>query len=191
MDPFTQRMLERAKARREKLDTQLSNAGHVVKVRRSPLKDANTILLQSKSSNEDAKKLTDKYSASNVLNTESATVNLREEAYNSSENSKIIKAYSPDKENGAKMDLIVRSKLQRMGKLYSNDACCELSSPIHRTEEEFSAEEKSIESKDVKRVGGTRLDRLAALASTINNWEDDLSHPLLVKIDDLENSKYD
>ncbi|KAK0094820.1 hypothetical protein PV326_009930 [Microctonus aethiopoides] len=181
MDPFTQRMLERAKARREKLDTQLSNAGHVVKIRRSPLKDANTILLQSKSSNEDVKKVTEKYSASNVLNVESSTVNSCGEAYNSSENSKIIKANSPDKENGAKMDLTVRSKLQRMGKLYSNDVNHELSSPIHRTEEEFSAEEKSIESKDVKRIGGTRLDRLAALASTINNWEDDLSHPLLIK----------
>lgn len=32
-------MLERAKARREKLDTQLSNAGHEIK-RRSPLKEA-------------------------------------------------------------------------------------------------------------------------------------------------------
>lgn len=40
-------MLERAKARREKLDTQLSNAGHDLKKRRSPLKDANTILAQA------------------------------------------------------------------------------------------------------------------------------------------------
>lgn len=39
-------MLERAKARREKLDTQLSNAGHDIKRRRSPLKDANAILAQ-------------------------------------------------------------------------------------------------------------------------------------------------
>jgi len=46
MDPFTQRMLERAKARREKLDTQLSNAGHDVAQRRSPLRDANAILSQ-------------------------------------------------------------------------------------------------------------------------------------------------
>lgn len=37
-------MLERAKARREKLDTQLSNAGHDVQRRRSPLRDANAIL---------------------------------------------------------------------------------------------------------------------------------------------------
>ena len=40
-------MLERARARREKLDTQLSNAGHDIKRRRSPLKDANTILAQA------------------------------------------------------------------------------------------------------------------------------------------------
>lgn len=40
-------MLERAKARREKLDTQLSNAGHDVKQRRSPLKDANALLVQA------------------------------------------------------------------------------------------------------------------------------------------------
>lgn len=40
-------MLERAKARREKLDTKLSNAGHDVKKRRSPLKDANAILVQA------------------------------------------------------------------------------------------------------------------------------------------------
>lgn len=39
-------MLERARARREKLDTQLSNAGHDPKKRRSPLKDANAILSQ-------------------------------------------------------------------------------------------------------------------------------------------------
>lgn len=40
-------MLERAKARREKLDTQLSNAGYNVKTRRSPLKDANALLTQA------------------------------------------------------------------------------------------------------------------------------------------------
>lgn len=40
-----QRMLERAKVRREKLDTQLSSVGHDV-IRRSPLKDANVLLTQ-------------------------------------------------------------------------------------------------------------------------------------------------
>lgn len=38
-------MLERAKVRRERLDTQLSHLGHDVK-KRSPLKDANAILAQ-------------------------------------------------------------------------------------------------------------------------------------------------
>lgn len=52
-----------------------------------------------------------------------------------------------------------------------------LESPIHRTEEKFNAEEIDTEHKPIKR--GARLDRLAALASTINNWEDDLSHPTL------------
>ena len=40
-------MLERAKARRAKLDSQLTSAGHDVKKRRSPLKDANAILAQA------------------------------------------------------------------------------------------------------------------------------------------------
>jgi len=39
-------MLERAKARREKLDEQLTNAGHDVQ-RRSPLTDANALLEQA------------------------------------------------------------------------------------------------------------------------------------------------
>lgn len=57
-----------------------------------------------------------------------------------------------------------------------------MSSPIHRTEEKFTAnddDDDSVEFKSAK--SGARLNRLAALASTINNWEDDLSHPTLVK----------
>jgi len=58
---------------------------------------------------------------------------------------------------------------------FSDDSSYELGSPIHKTEEKFSAEEDDVSYKPVKK--GARLDRLAALASTINNWEDDLSHP--------------
>lgn len=61
--------------------------------------------------------------------------------------------------------------------LSADDTNIGLSSPIHRTEEKFNAEESITDHKPVKR--GARLDRLAALASTINNWEDDLSHPTL------------
>lgn len=42
-----QRMLERAKARREKLDEQMTNAGHDVKKRRSPMKNVNALLEQA------------------------------------------------------------------------------------------------------------------------------------------------
>jgi hypothetical protein len=40
-------MLERAKARREKLDEQLTNAGHNINTRRSPLKNTNALIEQA------------------------------------------------------------------------------------------------------------------------------------------------
>ncbi|XP_015126460.1 anillin [Diachasma alloeum] len=173
MDPFTQRMLERAKARREKLDTKLSNAGHNVQPRRSPLKDANaisalqaTIISETKIPHKERTRESSD-SAVNVIK----TVRRVSEETNKRD---VI----PDKENGENQPKNVKSKLQRLGKLYSDDSR-ELSSPIHRTEEKFSAEDDTTEIKHPKR--GARLDRLAALASEINNWEDDLSHPTLVK----------
>ncbi|XP_043484341.1 anillin isoform X1 [Leptopilina heterotoma] len=180
MDPFTQRMLERAKARREKLDTQLSNAGHDVKRRRSPLKDANAILAKVPA-------ITQKITAKSPKKVMSSSPSSK----SSSPSVSPLKAMrkSPlkipieTKENGESLPPIsVKSKLQRLGKLYSEDDR-ELSSPIHRTEEKFTAndddDEDSVEFKSAK--SGARLNRLAALASTINNWEDDLSHPTLVK----------
>lgn len=50
------------------------------------------------------------------------------------------------------------------------------------------AEENNVDYKPAKR--GARLDRLAALASTINNWEDDLSHPTLSNSKVLMNLLY-
>lgn len=59
----------------------------------------------------------------------------------------------------------------------------DISSPIHRTEAKFyQALEEDIEKEncsskqDVKVKKG--LSRLADLANTINQWEDDLSHPV-------------
>ncbi|XP_076748828.1 anillin-like isoform X2 [Xylocopa sonorina] len=174
MDPFTQRMLERARARREKLDTQLSNAGHDVKRRRSPLKDANAILAQATvTKNKTPTKSPAKLSIDNRISpAKSPRKSVSKNVAN--ENNQTV-----NKENGEVGLYNVRSKLQRLGKLYSDDSSRELSSPIHRTEEKFSAEEDVVEQKPCKR--GARLDRLAALASTINNWEDDLSHPTLIK----------
>ncbi|XP_076249759.1 anillin [Calliopsis andreniformis] len=177
MDPFTQRMLERARARREKLDTQLTNAGHDVKKRRSPLKDANAILAQATViKNKTPSKSPAKVSVESTPPVKSPVKSPRKSVSKSISNENNEQT---NKENGEIGLYNVRSKLQRLGKLYSDDSSRELSSPIHRTEERFNAEEETAEEKPSKR--GARLDRLAALASTINNWEDDLSHPTLVK----------
>ncbi|KAL0119977.1 hypothetical protein PUN28_007979 [Cardiocondyla obscurior] len=175
MEPFIQRMLERAKARREKLDEQLSNAGHDVKKRRSPLKNANTLLEQATVS-ENVVKSPVKTASVNALSSKPSPKTPQSPVSKNvtPENSK-----QDNKENGECDTYNVRFKLQRLGKLYSDDSNLGLSSPIHRTEEKFSAEE-NIDSKPVKK--GARLDRLAALASTINNWEDDLSHPSLTNL---------
>ncbi|XP_025988888.2 anillin isoform X2 [Solenopsis invicta] len=174
MEPFIQRMLERAKARREKLDEQLSNAGHNINTRRSPLKNTNALIEQATAAaaataNESPTKSPIKVTAVSALPTKSprkSPLSKNTMSENAQDN----------KENGQFETYNARSKLHRLGKLYSDDSNLGLSSPIHRTEEKFTAEE-NVEHKPVRR--GARLDRLAALASTINNWEDDLSHPTL------------
>ncbi|XP_051173713.1 anillin isoform X3 [Leptopilina boulardi] len=175
MDPFTQRMLERAKARREKLDTQLSNAGHDVKRRRSPLKDANAILAKVPAITQKISSKSPKKVASSSPSSKSSSPSVS--PLKTSRKSQ-LKTPVETKENGEILPpTSVKSKLQRLGKLYSDER--ELSSPIHRTEETFTADDDSVEFKSAK--SGARLNRLAALASTINNWEDDLSHPTLIK----------
>lgn len=54
-----------------------------------------------------------------------------------------------------------------------------LSSPIHRTEQDFNAATppSTTEPKAPKaKKEGKKFGRLAALADQINNWEDDLTH---------------
>lgn len=59
-----------------------------------------------------------------------------------------------------------------------DDVDSELSSPIHKTEESFSAEQDEREVPDQKqKKSGVRLARFAMLADTIKQWEDDLRHP--------------
>ncbi|XP_068144825.1 anillin isoform X1 [Drosophila tropicalis] len=69
-----------------------------------------------------------------------------------------------------------RNRLQRMGALYSNTD--DLSSPIHRTEAQFHAGDDDVDTEHPpsSRQGKQRFGKLAALADTINQWEDDLSH---------------
>lgn len=57
----------------------------------------------------------------------------------------------------------------------------DLSSPIHRTEQEFTSETPPLVPEARKpKPGGKKFGRLAALADEINNWEDDLSHHTFV-----------
>ncbi|XP_035788236.1 anillin-like isoform X2 [Anopheles albimanus] len=77
-----------------------------------------------------------------------------------------------EKENAEVKNLIrdqSRNQLQRLGTLYSETQ--DLSSPVHRTEGRFH--------EDVKDAGKPKpkLAKLAMLADSINNWEDDTSHP--------------
>lgn len=259
--------MERAKARREKLNMQLSNAGHDPKERRSPLKDANALLLQASGSNIHfsihhlivwkllflVRRII--WIIRVVLALKSTTVSkptVKESPAKQSPVKSSRKLSPPktptardpskesNKENGDNQVSNVRSKLQRLGKLYSGklgslgythtrwyqklvlppsqyrytsnsrlellaeqcrntkdhnfisqllkfhlteDSSRELSSPIHRTEERFAIEEEPVNQKPAK--PGARLGRLAALASTINNWEDDLSHPSIVRFSTL------
>lgn len=68
-----------------------------------------------------------------------------------------------------------RNRLQRMGALYSNTD--DLSSPIHRTEAQFHAgDDEELNERHSPRKGKQRFGKLAALADTINQWEDDTAH---------------
>ncbi|XP_054738655.1 anillin isoform X2 [Anastrepha obliqua] len=68
-----------------------------------------------------------------------------------------------------------RSRLQRLGALYANPN--DLSSPIHRTEGQFCADSptEGVFENSVKPVK-QRYGKLAELACSINQWEDDISH---------------
>lgn len=62
-------------------------------------------------------------------------------------------------------------------KLCLSDNKLLLSPPIPRTEEHFC-----VEAENKPNVHpNARSARLAALANTINQWEDDLSHPSVIK----------
>ncbi|KPJ00809.1 Actin-binding protein anillin [Papilio xuthus] len=70
----------------------------------------------------------------------------------------------------------VKSRLDRLGNLYSDTP--NLSSPIHRTETNFTASPPPASQPKERpaQEGKKKFGRLAALADQINNWEDDLSH---------------
>lgn len=68
-----------------------------------------------------------------------------------------------------------RNQLHRLGALYSNPQ--DMSSPVHRTETQFSVEQMD-ENQDATQSSAKlkKSHRLAELANSINRWEDDIPH---------------
>lgn len=76
----------------------------------------------------------------------------------------------------AKLRDTSRNRLQRLGALYSNN---EISSPIHRTEGNFhegGSEQELDDTEIASKRPKQRFGKLAALANSINNWEDNTAH---------------
>ncbi|CAH1981243.1 unnamed protein product [Acanthoscelides obtectus] len=66
-----------------------------------------------------------------------------------------------------------KNKLKRLGKLYAGGDEVDISSPIHRTEAKFYACEEN-EGQPSSETASKGLRKLAHLAQTINQWEDDV-----------------
>ncbi|XP_076255761.1 anillin, actin binding protein isoform X2 [Rhynchophorus ferrugineus] len=82
-------------------------------------------------------------------------------------------------ENGLREES--KNRLKRLGKLYAGGDEPDISSPIHRTEAQFYSkiandEENPINNQRNAPISRKGLSKLADLADSINQWEDDLSH---------------
>ncbi|XP_049939975.1 anillin-like isoform X4 [Schistocerca serialis cubense] len=171
MDPFTQRMLERARARK-------GNMGHSSNeesTRRSPLQETSNLSEQKLKVTAEVEFMLN--GPCNVENIKGISVSPTRPHIVSVESKGKENCKTPENEGHAVVAIrdTAKMRLRRLGALYSEEEA-NISSPIHRTEETFTAEEE----EDMKPVKSTtRLNRLAALANTINEWEDDLSHPQL------------
>jgi actin-binding protein anillin len=79
-------------------------------------------------------------------------------------------------QNDVGLSVDVKKRLNRLGKLYAGGEDANISSPIHQTESKFHAEDlsKTPKPENVKTKRG--LSKLADLAESINQFEDDLNH---------------
>ncbi|XP_049789407.1 anillin-like isoform X5 [Schistocerca nitens] len=181
MDPFTQRMLERARARK-------GNMGHSSNeesTRRSPLQESSNVSEQKLKVTAEVEFMLN--GPCNVENIKGISVSPTRPHIVSVESKGKENCKTPENEGHAVVAIrdTAKMRLRRLGALYSEEEA-NISSPIHRTEETFTAEEE----EDMKPVKSTtRLNRLAALANTINEWEDDLSHPQLTNSSEKKDGK--
>ncbi|CAH1118405.1 unnamed protein product [Phaedon cochleariae] len=76
-----------------------------------------------------------------------------------------------------------KSKLKRLGRLYAGGEEADISSPIHKTEAKFctnecsNSDQSKTKSEKLAKSSRKGLSKLADLAQTINQWEDDVSTP--------------
>ncbi|KAL0861466.1 hypothetical protein ABMA27_008999 [Loxostege sticticalis] len=261
MDPFTQRMLERARARQEKIDQKLASSGQSVPKRkplaenvgviknpspiRSPSRGKESVLSPKKSIKSESPVTSTKVvtrrpslqksqnavgtpqkSRNDVVVTKKefssprgsvgrrnsdvsleinithrndikvdvqieemdAPITVVYDTQSNSDSNVVIKEIEEESSNmpletedsehkteKAGLRHNFKSRLDRLGNLYSDDP--NLSSPIHRTEQTFSAATPPKQPPAPRPQDGKRkFGRLAALADQINNWEDDLTH---------------
>ncbi|XP_059484946.1 anillin-like isoform X2 [Neocloeon triangulifer] len=149
MDDFTKRMLERAKSRREKLDTALASVGDN-KRRRAPLAENNP-----------------------APATPSAVDDLKKDGSGDAPYSKM--EMDLDEVSSSAPNSALQNRLNRLGRLYTEPENLEqYSSPVHpRTEtlSRFPASEPPVP----KAQTHARKARLDALAQNFKDWEDDYS----------------
>ncbi|XP_049834654.1 anillin-like isoform X5 [Schistocerca gregaria] len=181
MDPFTQRMLERARARKGNMGHSSNEEG----TRRSPLQETSNLSEQKLKVTAEVEFMLN--GPCNVENIKGISVSPTRPHIVSVESKGKENCKTPENEGHAVVAIrdTAKMRLRRLGALYSEEEA-NISSPIHRTEETFTAEEE----EDMKPVKSTtRLNRLAALANTINEWEDDLSHPQLTNSSEKKDGK--
>ncbi|XP_033610135.1 anillin [Cryptotermes secundus] len=189
MDPFVQQMFARSKARREGRNAQLMNLGLEVSMHRNPLQDYNHTQLLNVTTRVSVEVTATKSDG------EPITINV-------SVTPKKVDCVSPHLEEGdgnatkETINVVIsekpgctsairdsaHSRLHRLGALYADS---QLSSPIHKTEVHFSAEQAEVENEvpqqtHSKTKSGGLQAKLAMLADTIRHWEDEVSHPTAV-----------
>ncbi|XP_057658222.1 anillin-like isoform X1 [Diorhabda carinulata] len=85
-----------------------------------------------------------------------------------------------DSGNDCQMRIESKCKLKRLGQLYAGGDDANISSPIHRTEAKFCAAEETatdeFNKQNIDKMPRKGLSKLAHLAETINQWEDDMHH---------------
>ncbi|XP_023708576.1 anillin isoform X2 [Cryptotermes secundus] len=180
-------MLARSKARREGRNAQLMNAGLEVSMHRNPLQDYNhtqllnvTTQVEVTASKTDGEPITSNVSVT-PKKVECVSPHYEEGDENATKETINVGISEKPGCTSAIRDS-ARSRLRRLGALYADS---QLSSPIHKTEAHFSAEQAEVENEVPQRThskmkSGARLAKLAMLADTIRHWEDEVSHPTAV-----------